>query len=180
MKKLILLTLVCFSCSRELIVRTDFDKSFEIHRNSTYSWLDNKNIEIRNNPLYYNELNDKRIKDAVNLELSNKGYTLTDNAAELIVHYHIVVENRTAIQTDPYGYNYGIYWTRGQTDVYRYREGTLAIDFMDARNRNLIWRGSATSIIDDDDQITEETINKAVAKIFMSFPVSVKKEIVTQ
>jgi hypothetical protein len=178
MKK-ILLVLVCVSCSNEIIVHTDFDRSVEIHRNSTYTWLDNKNIESRNNPFYYNELNDKRVKAAVDRELLSKGYLLSEKPAQLIVHYHIVIENRTSIQTDPYGYNYGLYWTRKQTDVYRYREGTLIVDFMDARNCDLIWRGSATSILDQEELITEGTINEGVAKIFKSFPASVSQDIIT-
>jgi hypothetical protein len=178
MKKVILI-LVCFSCSNEIIVHTDFDREVEIHRNSTYTWLDDKNIEARNNPFFYNELNDKRVKAAVSKQLTGKGYTFSGTGAELIVHYHIVIENRTAIQTDPYGYNYGLYWTRKEIDTYRYREGTLIIDFMDSRNCNLIWRGTATSILNNEEQITEATIDAAVSKIFASFPASAGKETLT-
>jgi hypothetical protein len=177
--KKILIVLICVSCAPEIVVHTDFDRSIEIHRNTSYAWLNKTGIESRNNPAYMNELTDKRVKTAVDRELSVKGYTRSGDAAQLIVHYHIMIENRTTVATDPYGYHYGSYWMRKRTDVFRYREGTLIIDFMDSRNCNLIWRGSATSVLDEDDMITEKTVNEAIAKIFKAFPFSAAREAVT-
>lgn len=53
-----ILGVVISSCSDNIIVHTDFDRSVEVHRLANYSWLGAKNIEERNHPLYINELND--------------------------------------------------------------------------------------------------------------------------
>lgn len=171
------IVLVSWACSPEITVKTDFDKSVEVHRLTYYSWLDPKGIEERNNPLLINELSDRRIRQAVDGQLANKGYIQSDSLAQVIVHYHIVVENKTAIRTEPYGYFYTPYWMRNNSDVVRYREGTLVIDFMDTRSCSLIWRGWAVSILDDQNMITEELIQKAVQKIFEAFPTAAAKEV---
>jgi hypothetical protein len=59
-------------------------------------------------------------------------------------------------------------------DAYQYREGTLIIDLMDASNKNLLWRGWGTSVIDGPIDLTEKQINDAVTKILKAFPPSKK------
>ncbi|HZY82570.1 MAG TPA: DUF4136 domain-containing protein [Cyclobacteriaceae bacterium] len=177
MKYTILVLIALFaSCSNNIIVHTDFDRSVEIHRLTNYSWLGNKNIELRNNPLYINELTDKRIKDAVGRELAEKGYVFSEQAAQVIVHYHIVIEDKAAVRTEPYGYFYTPYWMSNGAETVRYQEGTLIVDFMDTRNCNLIWRGWAVSVLDEQKLITEDLINRAVSEIFRKFPTSAVKE----
>jgi hypothetical protein len=151
-------TLLIVSCSNEIRVKT-------------YSWLPVKEIESKNNPLVYNELTDKRIKKAVDMQLQIKGIQFTTDNPDLRVHYHIIVDNRSAVRPAAYGYYYSPYWMRNQYDVYQYREGTLIIDLMDAKNSNLVWRGWGTEVLDTNDiDLTEAVINDAVFKILKRFP----------
>lgn len=175
-KKLLPLLLL-FSCSSELRVHTDFDHSVSIQRLTNYDWLPVNQIESRNNPIFYNELTDKRIKTAAETQLKDKGYVKSEASAQMIIHYHIIVENKTNFPTEPYGYSYGRYWLDKQFETRRYNEGTLIIDFMDSRNCDLIWRGWAVSILDEE-VISTELINKAVAGIFTKFPTSAAKEVI--
>lgn len=174
--KRLLPILILFSCSNELRVYHDFDRSVSIQRLTNYNWLPARQIESRNNPIFYNELVDKRIKTAVDGQLKQKGYVRSDSSEQMIVHYHIVIENKTSVRSEPFGYNYGRYWLENELDTYRYEEGTLIIDFMDSRNCDLIWRGWAVAVVDNG-VISEELINKAVAEIFKTFPASAAKEI---
>jgi hypothetical protein len=48
---------------------------------------------------------------------------------------------------------------------------------MDSRNCDLIWRGWAVSVLDDDKLITEELVDRAVKEIFKTFPLSAAKEV---
>lgn len=165
------------SCSPSLQVYTDYDREFNIRNYPTFAWAEAKDIEARNNPLYYNELNDKRIKKAVNDQLKGKGYTLVQDDPDLLIHYHIVVEDRSEIRTNPYGF-YGPYWMRARTYSYSYRQGTLIIDLMDATNKNLLWRGWAVSVMDQlyESEKTEILITQAVIKIFEKLPRAIVPE----
>ena len=172
MKKLsgIVLMVALAACSDQITVRTDSDRSVNIASYNTFAWLNKEAIEERNNPLYYNELNDKRIREAVMAELGAKGYTEVSDNPRLKVHYHIVIEDKTQIRSD----NYSPYWIKSERDVYTYREGTLIIDMMDGQNEMLLWRGWAISALSDTDQMSDDLIHKAVAKIFTRFPAAEK------
>ena len=159
--------ILLMSCSNELRVYSDWDRDYDINKFKTYAWASKTDMESKNNPLYYNELTDKRIKNIINTQLPPKGLALASENADIIVHYHIVVDDKTAFTTDPYGL-YGPYWTR--TGYYQYKEGTLIIDFMDSKTNNLVWRGWAVSIIDDNsEEIREETLMIAITKILEHF-----------
>jgi len=175
MKKIIPLILL-FACSNELRVYTDFDRDIEIHRLTTYGWLNAKAIESRNNPIYINELTDKRIKAAVEKQMGFKGYVKSEAFAQIIIHYHVIVEDKSLVSPEPFGYNYGKYWLENEIGTRRYQEGTLILDFMDSRNCDLIWRGWAVSILDDEKLISEELIDQAAEEIFQKFPVCAAKE----
>ena len=161
-------------CSPQITVHTDFDPDYDLWTYKSFDWGEKINIEEGKNPLYYNELNDKRIKKAVQDQLSKRGYKLTPENPDLIMHYHIIVKDQSAVITEPFGYAYGPYWNRMNTNVYLYREGTLILDLMDKKTNNLIWRGWAVTDVKDSysTEEIEEIIKKVVSKIFKKFPSS--------
>jgi hypothetical protein len=164
--------LLMTQCSNQIAVKSDYDKDVNLSLYKTYAWLPAKEIESKINPLVYNELTDKRIKNAVETQLQSKGIELAANP-DLRVHYHIIIDNKSAVRPAAYGYNYSTYWMRNQVDVLQYREGTLIIDLMDSKNKNLIWRGWGVSVVGDNNvSLTEEEINDAVIKILKEFPPS--------
>jgi hypothetical protein len=174
-----LLVGMCLACSNEIVVRTDFDKSVSIQKLTEYKWHEQRDIEAGNNPLYYNQLNDKRIKDEVDRQMMQKGYVLSDTDPQILIHYHIAVEERSIVRPEESGYSYSRYWLDRQVNLIRYAEGTLIIDFMDVTNCHLIWRGWATSILDDSRTMNETLLRKAVDDIFKRFPDAAAKEMIT-
>ncbi len=167
----VVLAIILLSCSSQIVVRTDYDREINLRQYKSYNWLPTKDIESKNQPLYYNELTDKRIKKAVDLQLVGKSILKDSLTPSLRVHYHIIVDNRASIRPANYGYAYGQYWMRNQMDSYSYREGTLIIDLMDAKTNNLVWRGWASSVLNDNDiDLSETKITEAVFKILQQFP----------
>ncbi len=157
-------------CGSTTQVFTDYDRDAHISGYQTFGWLSPLSIEARNNPLYYNELNDKRIKNAVAVQLESRNYTYSEDP-DIMIHYHIIIEDKTVMRTDPYGYYYGPYWMRSEISVYEYQEGTLIIDLMDAKTDNLVWRGWITNFLKNrDPEKMEESINNAVRMIFAEYP----------
>jgi hypothetical protein len=173
MKRLLIITALAIlaGCSPQIRVFSDFDPDYDLWTYKTFDWGQKVDIEAGKNPLQYNELNDKRIKAAVQQQMVSRGYELTSNSPDLALHYHIIVDDQSVVSTEPYGYRYGQYWMRMQTDVYSYKEGTLILDLMDKKTNNLIWRGWAVSAIDQiDPEKVDELIKTAVARIFKKFP----------
>lgn len=167
---LLLLPWLMAACGTSSQVFTDYDKTAHLTEYKSFGWSTALSIENRNNPLYYNELNDKRIKSAIAVQLESRNYRYSEDP-DLEIHYHIIIEDRTVMRTDPYGYYYGPYWMRSEVSVYEYQEGTLIIDLMDAKTDNLVWRGWITNFLKNrDPEKMEESVNNAVRMIFAEYP----------
>jgi hypothetical protein len=72
-----------------------------------------------------------------------------------------------------YGYRSGFYggWGGYYTNVDQYTEGTLNIDLVDAKHRQLVWEGVAVGRVTEKHRENREAaINTAVAEIFKKFP----------
>ena len=67
---------------------------------------------------------------------------------------------------------YPYYREYGGVTVTKYEEGTLILDFVDPALNEVIWQGSAKSVVDDsmDTEKREKHINDAVQKILDNFP----------
>jgi hypothetical protein len=160
------------SCGSGVKVFTDYDPSYDIPQYKSFSWSPVKNIEQGQNPIYYNELNDKRIRHAVQDQMISRGYELTEDDGELVLHYHIVIQDQTVVTTDPFGHSNTPYWLSLQQNYYQYTQGTLIVDIMKGGTNDLVWRGRAVSIIDDTYKPGEadELVQDAVARLLKDFP----------
>jgi hypothetical protein len=168
---LIGILLAAVGCSNQFQAYSDYDPALNILAYKTYRWPGKAEMESRVNPLLYNELTDKRIREAVDQQLRKNGYRFADSAAELTVHYHITVKDKVIHSADPRMDSYSQYWMEGGRNTFRYEEGTLIVDLMDETNHNLIWRGWAVGVIDDNTvMLSEEEIKEAVSKIFEDYP----------
>jgi hypothetical protein len=169
---LILGMILLFACTSEIQVKTDYDPDYDLWTYKTFDWGQKLNIEEGKNPLYYNELIDKRIKSAVKNQLTMRGYRLTDSRPDLILHYRITVDDKSTRVSPRDSYQESSFWLRMETNMYTYREGTLILDLMDSKTCNLIWRGWAVSVVDDSytSEEVDRMIKTAVAKIFKKFP----------
>ncbi|HNC30993.1 MAG TPA: DUF4136 domain-containing protein [Cyclobacteriaceae bacterium] len=171
----VVLFLVCIislsACSPSLKVQTDYDPDYDLWSYASFDWARVDSSVIRN-PQYYTDLNERRIKEAVMRQLSKRGYQLTNDKPDLLIQYHIVVEDKTAIATEPFGYVYGPYWMQSKQNTYHYTQGTLILDLTDTRINQLIWRGWAVSDVDGGDSPEEinALVNAAVRKMFDTFP----------
>lgn len=130
-------------------VHSDYNPEVDFGQYGTYAWLPRPTDGDRspqNDGLLY-----QRIERAVNANLAAKGMRLVDDQADasLLVTEHIDVEQKLRVNTTNYGYGYGRWGYYGggyqQTNVDQYEEGTLMLDFIDAKSKELVWRGTAQS-----------------------------------
>lgn len=173
MKRILIPFLAIFlaGCGPQIRVFSDHDPDYDLWTYKTFDWGQKVEIEAGKNPLHYNELNDKRIKAAVQEQMTARGYNLTSEAPDLLLHYHIIIDNQSVVTTEPFGYRYGPYWQRMNTNIYSYREGTLILDLMDTNTKNLIWRGWAVMEVSGiNPEKVDGLIKTTVAKIFKKYP----------
>jgi hypothetical protein len=173
-------TLALSACSG-VRVTTDFDPSADFTKVRTYAWLDEQSGVQGDRP-DVTSLLDRRVRRAVDAELQRKGLApVGQSEADVLVTYHLGVETKLDVNTINTGYGYGRYPYRGgiatQTTVTEYQEGTLLIDVIAPKSKQLIWRGSGQSRLrrSSTPEQREQRIDEAVAQILESFPPRAEK-----
>jgi len=162
-----------YGCSPAIRAYYNYDKNNQIQKYKTFNWEIGKKAGLEISLLHDDKLTDRRIKSAVNDLLRLKGYLITEVDADLSLHYHIEMEERSIFWPDPDGYVYGNYFMRPRPDIFTYREGTLTIDIINAKTKNLVWRGwavGAMEVVNYDTTHTDAVIRSAVTKILLNLP----------
>jgi len=171
---IILLALLVAACA-SVQTTYDYDKSADFKKGMTYAW--DKHVQ----DLAIDQLNKDRIINAVEKEMSLRGYTKSDNP-DFLVDFHVKLqqeESATATTMGPGGYGrWGYGWGGGfsttTVDVNKYLDGTLFINLIDKASEKIIWQGRGEKTLDDNltPEKRDAQINSGVAAIFKNFPIA--------
>jgi hypothetical protein len=165
------------SCASIYGVKYDFDEQANFADLKTFDWMpvpEKAGI---------NSLVVQRVKKAVNAELQAKGLMMTSNNPDFLIAQHLGKKDK--VQVTDWGYDYGPhggywggYWgAAGGVSSYNYEEGSLILDFVDAKSKKMIWRGAAKAEVQNADtpEKSEKLINEAVKEILKKYPPSSSK-----
>jgi hypothetical protein len=164
--------LLAAGCS-SVSVSHDFDSKVDFANLRTYSWIavpestsENVQRELENNTLV-----ESRVKKAVNQQLAAKGLKETTQDPDFLVAFHTGVQDKTDVQS--WGYGYGYWGMRGGgVSTINYQEGTLILDFIDPKSKDLIWRGVGKKVLSErtTPEKSEKNISTAVEEILKKYP----------
>ncbi len=114
------------------------------------------------------------------------GYTLDNNNPDLTINIFLIVDQKTGTSTyaDFYtsgigvGYYYGPWGYNSPGGVsaytvmhsYDYNEGTLIVDVLDVKKKQIAWQGIAQKTIKSNPKYDGQGIKEVIAKLFMKFP----------
>ena len=158
-----ILAAVGMGCS-SMTVTTDYNPAADFAAYETYDWLE------RETPEGVASLQDKRIMAAIDTEMMLVGFKrVIEGEPDFYVAYHTSIKNRTNVTPYEYGTWHG-YPMGSYTEVDRYSEGSLLIDFVDRENKELFWRGWATDAFRDQRE-AKDKLNEAIRKIIEKYPV---------
>ena len=118
------------------------------------------------------DIDRKRIREAAAAELGARGFAFNETAPDFRVAMHGGTKTRVRVTDSGYRYGPGPWWGGHGVDVYQYEEGTLILDVVDAKSNELIWRGTATGVVNPDatPEQKEKQIREAVTKMLANFP----------
>lgn len=149
-------------------VTFDYDKTTDFSTLKTYTW-------VRGTPLG-DELNHKRIVDAIDAQLASKGFAKVERSADpdVLVAYHATFNKDLQIEGFSSGWG-GYRFGPARSGTARVEEiliGTLVVDMVDAQTRTIVWRGIASKEIDvkASPEKRDKNINKAAEKLFKNYP----------
>lgn len=163
----------CTTASR-VGVTNDFDHAVNFRAFKTWAWYPQQPRDAENGPAKgYESFLDKRMRASVASEMTQKGLTEVATAPDIYVAYSARVEDKQQVSPYyngmgyPYGYGYGGY--RGYSPVTQYKAGTVVIDIIDARRKELAWRGTGQAQVNQN-TIDEVETHRIVNGILSTYP----------
>ena len=174
-----ILILMVSGCAPKPIIRSDFDPSTDFKGYHTFGFFD----KLATDDKGYETLISKYLKSAVTRQMKSRGYRYQKNDPDVLFNFKIKLQEKQQVRTSPgpygyYGYRYGYYGAWGgynNTYVYDYTEGTLNIDMVDRKCKQMVWEGAAIGRVNQKDYDNLQlTADKAVDLIFRDFPVSIQ------
>lgn len=109
-------------------------------------------VKAGQNHLYYNDIATQNVENTVDQALREKELVKTNRRPDLLISYHFFVENETRTASTPNSAFYGPYsgwgrwgyrgywgwgWGRQQSQQEQYQAGTLVVDMVDVRTRQV-------------------------------------------
>jgi hypothetical protein len=174
--KLFILFLVSIltSCS-SVYVNTDYDKKANFAAYKTYAY--NKSSIDK---LEISDLDKKRILYAIDAAMPTKQFSKSENPDVLINIFTKERERVNVYNNMGWGYGFGWGWGpswgmgMGFTQTTTTPEGTLYIDIVDAKTKELVWQGIGTGYLTTNTEKKDERIAEFVAKILEKYPPIIK------
>ncbi len=166
-------------CATGPRITTEADPEADFSRYRTFAFYSPLAIE----PEGYSSATSDRMKSAVRAQMEARGYVYTTDRPDLWVNINAYTQRQTDVTVVPevdYAYYYSYrargyyvvpYW-RDRTDVYRYTEGTINVDIIDAARNRLVWEGIAVGRVGrmKDAAVRDQRIDSAIADIFAEYP----------
>lgn len=156
-------------------VNIDYDHGFDFSTLKTFS--------IKIGTSWGNPLSEKRVIDEFTAALVKKGWTLAEgDSADAAVIIHGATQQRKDLNTFYTGYGGWGYsgWGGGMssahTTVSEYTVGTLVLDIFELKDKQLVFRGTASDELSDKPEKNQKKITKSAEKMFKEFPPKPEKK----
>lgn len=162
----LLLLLVLASCS-SVSVNSDYDKKIDFTRFKTYAYLKGGIDKVQ-----ISDLDKKRILRSIDEEMTAKGLSKSDSPDMLVSIFTKENERVDVYNQNGFGWGWNPYWGMGigYTNVSTTPEGTLYIDLIDAKTKELVWQGEGTGYLTKDTEKKDARIKEFVSKILAQYP----------
>ena len=163
----VLLLFILASCS-SVRVNADYDKKADFGSYKTYAYLKSAvdKAEI-------SDLDKKRILHSIDDALLTKGFTKNETPDLLVSIFTKENQRVDVYNNNNFGWGFG--WNNwgmglGYSNVYSTPEGTLYIDLIDAKTKELVWQGEGSGYLTKNTEEKDARIKEFVDKILMQYP----------
>lgn len=169
---LLLLSLVtALGCTgNKMLIRAEVDPAANVAAYRTFAWLPGE-PGIPGEPRLDNITLDRNIRFTVDSELARRGYVKASSGApDFLIGYRADIKEKVINSIRDY-YDYRQLGGKDAvTDAYVFghEEGALTLDVVDGRTRQLVWRASATAVVDPKER--EPRIAEALRRMLAQFP----------
>ncbi len=169
--------LLLVACSNAPVVRSDYDPNADFSSYRTFAFMQ----PLGTDRAGYTTLLTERLKRAAAMQMESRGYAFDERNPDLLINFQAQVQSRTEYVSPPptmWGYGAGPYgaWPgyggyAFGPDVIQYNEGTLKVDLIDAKRKQMVWEGIGTSLVDNAQQADSDLmVQNMMTSIFARYP----------
>ncbi len=176
LKFLPLVLLFLFASCSVVRVNADFDKNVDFSQYKTYAFY-----KAGIDKVEVSDLDKKRILRAIDEQMLAKGFTKSETPDLLV---NIFTKAREQVNVNQFnagwGYGWGFGWNPwnfggfggfgNNTTVSTSTEGTLFIDLIDAKKKEMIWQGEGQGNLTKNTAKKDENVKEFVTKILAQYP----------
>lgn len=165
-----ILALLFLSSCVSVRVASDYDKEADFNSYKTYAFyktgIDKAEIS---------DLDKKRILKAIDAEMSSRGFTKSQNP-DILISIFTKEKERVDIYNSYWNGRYTWGWNPSfygnGSNVYSRTEGSLYIDLIDTKNKELVWQGKGVGTLSNSQKIEkkEARIKEFVSQILQKYP----------
>jgi hypothetical protein len=140
-------------------VRSTTAPKADLARYRTYSFV--------HSPGRVESITEQTLDSSLKHSLAAKGFTeaAPGPPPDFLVRHQLTTQEELYVEPIGYGLN-----ATGDEDVSGYTEGTLIIDFIDPRTKQIFWRGTADDVVNRPASPDTGTISKVVGRIVARYP----------
>lgn len=167
LKNIPLLVVFLFVSCSSVNVQNDYDQSVDFTQFKTFAFYKPgiDKVEV-------SDLDKKRILKSIENEMIAKGFTLSQNP-DLLINFFTSADKQVDVNNYNNGYGYRwnpSVWGGNRTTVRTSTQGTLFIDLIDAKKKEMIWQGEGAGEIFKNQNNKEERIKEFVTEILKQYP----------
>ena len=170
MKKRHLLFIVLFltSCAG-IKVKTQYNPAVDFTTYKTWCWLQGCEVTFEGPAHLYDSAAIEDISNYIAQEMYEKGFTQGDKNSDLLLDFHIVVKEDSALFARVHEEDLP-YWNDYQEDYYHFLRGTIIVDIVDRSKGEVIWQSSGERYMALFPDLDDKTIKQSVKKLLKKFP----------
>lgn len=153
-----------------LNVGTDFNPQADFSKYQTYGWLPSIRSETPENPLTA-----QKVRTSVEKQMDREGLLKSSpgERPDFLIAFRVIHRDVRL----PYDWDTGFRLGDGNAQselgfgyaTESHQEGSLVLDFIDARTRQVFWRGTASDVIERA-EVKQKDVAQAVDKILEKYP----------
>lgn len=153
------------SCA-SLKTTAGWDDQVDFLRYKTWDWKDDGSIK---DPVW-----NRRVQSVLEDQLAKRGMTRSATAPDLwvVVHARVTAETRVDSYSPAWGYGYGYWAAPTLTEVYQIPVGSMIVDLVDPKKKELVWRATASDTIraNKENEEREQRLIEVLDEMFAGYP----------
>ena len=158
-------------CTSSPNIRLDRNPTADLHSYRTFAFFE----PVSTDQSLYTTIISGRLKKATRAELERRNYVYDEKSPDLRVNFSLHVMDRQELRSLPAPGVFGARMGFNDLETVNYRQGTLAVDVVDARKQELVWQGVAEGRINKKSvENPGPAVDKVVGEMFTGFPLNQK------